>query len=261
MTEEKFLFLVLAFIFGSIIGSFLNVVIYRLPRGKSPLKPLFSYCPNCGSQIKFYDNIPLLSYIILKGKCRVCKAKIPIRYFIVELITGFASVLTFLKTGLSIDYIFIFSFLALMITLSFIDFDFRIIPDEINLIGFILGIIYSFFRKDFTVLDSFLGALVGAGFLYIIAYLYEKYKGIEGLGMGDVKLMAFIGSYLGVFGAFFTIFFGSILGTFIALIGAIFSKTENKATYEIPFGPYLAIAASIYIFIGDKIKAFYFGGY
>ena len=260
MELETILLILLAFIFGTIIGSFLNVVIYREISNKSVLDPLFSFCPNCGERIKFYDNIPIISYLVLKGKCRNCEAPISIRYLIVEALTGFASVLAFLKAGLTIDYIFIFLFFALMITLSFIDFDKKIIPDEINLIGFILGIVYAFFRKDFSLLDSILGALVGGGFLFAIAYFYEKYKGIEGLGMGDVKLMAFIGSYLGWFGALFTIFLGSILGTFIAIAGALSSNVEDKGKYEIPFGPYLAIAGSIYLLIGDKIKAFYFGG-
>ena len=260
MTVEKIYLILGAFIFGTIIGSFLNVVIYREVNNKSVIDPLFSVCPSCGERIKFYDNIPIISYLILRGRCRNCDAPISIRYLIVEMLTGFASVLSILKAGISIDYIFIFAFLSLMIALSFIDFDRKIIPDEINLIGFILGIVYAFFRKDFSLLDSIIGALVGGGFLFAIAYFYEKYKGIEGLGMGDVKLMAFIGSYVGWFGALFTIFLGSVLGTVIAIAGALTSNVEDKGKYEIPFGPYLAIAGSIYLLIGDKIKAFYFGG-
>ncbi len=260
MVNEKILFLIGAFIFGSIIGSFLNVLIYRLPRGLTPFKPIFSFCPNCKTKIKYYDNIPIISYLFLKGKCRNCKSPISLRYPIVEALTGFASVLAYLKAGLSVDYVFTFLFLALMITLSFIDFDFKIIPDEINFLGFILGLIYTFFRDNYSLLDGIIGAGIGGGFLFAIAYFYKKLKGIEGLGMGDVKLMIFIGSYIGWFGALFTIFLGSILGTIIALVGALASNVEDKGKYEIPFGPYLAIAGSIYILIGDRIKALYFGG-
>jgi leader peptidase (prepilin peptidase)/N-methyltransferase len=258
MIEEIFS-LIFAFIFGTIIGSFLNVLIYRLPRGKSPLKPLFSFCPNCGNQIKWYDNIPIISYILLKGKCRYCEAPISLKYPIVETLTGFASVLTYLKVGFSIDYIFLFFFFCAMITLSFIDFEFKIIPDEINYTGFIVGIIYSFFRTDgFTPLDAFVGAFVGAGFLLIIKFIYEKFKGIEALGWGDIKLLLFIGSFTGWFGALFTVFVGSVLATLISLLDLYLSKkNEDFKTYELAFGPYLAIAGSIYVLIGEVINKLY----
>jgi len=258
MIEEIFL-LILAFIFGSIIGSFLNVLIYRLPRGKSPLKPAFSFCTSCGKPIKWYDNIPIISYILLRGRCRYCKSPISIRYPLVETLTGFASVFAYLKAGFSIDYIFLLFFFAAMITLSFIDFEFKIIPDEINYTGFVVGIIYSFFRSDdFTPLDAILGAFVGAGFLLLIKFIYEKYKGIEALGWGDIKLLLFIGSFTGWFGALFTIFVGSLLATLISILDLYLSKrNEDFKTYELAFGPYLAIAGSIYILIGEVINKLY----
>lgn len=258
MINEKLIFVLFAFIFGSIIGSFLNVLIYRLPRGKTPWKPIYSFCPSCKKTIRWYDNIPILSYILLRGRCRFCGYKIPLQYLIVEVLSGFASVLAFFKTGISVDYIFVFFFLASMIVVSFIDFEFKIILDKVNYTGFGVGIIYAFFRKDFTVFDAFLGAVLGAGILYTIAYLYKKYKKIEGLGLGDVKFLLFIGSFVGWFGAIFTIFMGSLLGTVIALAGALSSDVKDKAKYEIPFGPYLAIAGSIYILVGEKIKYWYF---
>ncbi|MDQ7055120.1 MAG: prepilin peptidase [Persephonella sp.] len=220
------------FIFGTVIGSFLNVLIYRLPRGKSPLKPVFSFCPECGTNIKWYDNIPVVSYILLKGRCRNCGHRISIRYLIVEIITGVASVLSYLKWGLSIDYLFIFIFLCVIIAITFIDIDFKIIPDELNLSGFLTGIVYTFFRGDFTVLDGFSGAVVGAGFLWAVAYLYMKFRGIEGLGMGDVKMMAFVGMYAGWFGALFTIFVGSFLGALIGGLSAYLLKAL-KTKWEI----------------------------
>ncbi len=257
--ETNLILYIVAFIFGTIIGSFLNVVIYRLPRRGSILKPAFSFCPSCGTTIKWYDNIPIISYFLLKGRCRVCKSSISKRYPFVEFLTGVASVLSLWKTGLSIDYFFVFSFIAILIAITFIDLDFKIIPDELNLFGFILGLTYSFFRKDFTPVDAVLGAVVGAGILWLIAFAYEKLRGIEGLGFGDVKMMAFIGTYVGWFGSLFTIFFGSLIGTIVGLIFAYVSKAEDKGNFEIPFGPFLALGAAVYIFFGDVIKNWYLG--
>ncbi|NPA53418.1 MAG: prepilin peptidase [Aquificae bacterium] len=258
MEENIFLYFI-AFLFGIIIGSFLNVVIYRLPRKGSILKPAFSFCPNCGNQIKWHDNIPIISYIFLKGKCRYCQSPISKRYPFVELLTGIASVLSLWKTGISIEYFFIFAFLSILIAITFIDIDFKIIPDELNLIGFILGLTFSFFRKDFTVFDALLGSLVGAGILWGIAYFYEKTRGIEGLGFGDVKMMAFVGTYVGWFGSLFTIFFASLVGAIFGIAAAYISKASNKGQFEIPFGPFLALGATVYIFFGEQIKAWYMG--
>ncbi len=254
-----FFFIIFAFIFGAVIGSFLNVVIYRLPRNKSLVSPP-SHCPKCGHQIRWYENIPIISYLFLMGKCSKCKTKISARYPFVEFLTGTASVFSFLKYGISADYFFVFLFLSLMIALSFIDIDLQIIPDEINLIGFVSGIIYAYFRDDFSVLDALIGAGVGAGFLFLVGYLYFKFRKIEGLGFGDVKLMAFVGSYTGWFGALFTIFAGSLFGAVIGIAYSIIKKEENKGTFQIPFGPFLASAAVIYIFFGEQIKTWYLGG-
>jgi leader peptidase (prepilin peptidase)/N-methyltransferase len=252
-------FIIFAFVFGAVIGSFLNVVIYRLPRNKSLISPP-SHCPKCGHQIRWYENIPVLSYLFLAGKCSRCKTKIPFRYLFVEVLTGTASVFSFVKYGISIDYFFVFLFLSLMIALSFIDFDLQIIPDEINLIGFVSGIVYAYFRNGFSVLDALIGAVVGAGFLFLVGYLYFKFRKIEGLGFGDVKLMAFIGTYLGWFGALFTIFAGSLFGAVIGIGYSILKKEKNKGTFQIPFGPFLATAAVIYIFYGEQIRKWYLGG-
>ncbi len=256
---ENILIFPLAFIFGSIIGSFLNVLIYRIPRGKSALKPAFSFCPSCGNKIKWYDNIPIFSYFLLKGRCRYCKSQISLRYPLIEVLTGSASVISFIKAGISFDYIFIFIFLSLMIVITFIDIDFKIIPDELNLTGFLTGIFYAYLRTDFSVIDAIIGAVTGAGILFSIAYFYLKLRGIEGLGMGDVKMMAFVGSYLGWFGSLFTIFIGSFIGAVVGITGAYLSKSEKKGRFEIPFGPFLALSATIYLFFGDTIKNWYLG--
>ncbi len=248
------------FIFGSIIGSFLNVVIYRLPREKSIVYPPSS-CPSCRYKIKWYENIPIISYLFLRGKCRQCKAKIPLRYPFVEFITGLGAVFIYIKWGLTLDSLFYFIFLSLIIAIIFIDIDFKIIPDELNLIGFISGIIFSFFRNDFSFVDAVLGSIVGAGFLFLTGYLYMKLRKIEGLGMGDVKMMAFVGAYLGLFGSLFTIFFGSLLGAVVGITLSLLKEGKYQGTLEIPFGPFLGISAIIYMFFGDYIKQIYFGGF
>ncbi len=252
-------YIIVFFIFGTIIGSFLNVVIYRLPREKSVISPPSS-CPECGKKIRWYENIPIISYILLRGKCSNCGTRISLRYPFVELLTGVFSSLTYVKWGLSLDTFFCFIFLSLIIAVIFIDIDFKIIPDEINLFGFISGVIYSFFRADFSILDSLIGAFVGAGFLFLIAYFYLKVKKIEGLGFGDVKLLAFVGTYLGWFGSLFTIFFGSLLGAIVGIGYSLFSKGKYEGKLEIPFGPFLGVAAVIYLFFGEDIRRFYFGG-
>ena len=264
MNEFEFLKVIAMFIFGTFIGSFLNVVIYRMPRDLSIIYPP-STCPVCKNQIKWYDNIPIVSYLILKGRCRFCNTKISLRYPMVEFITGIMAVFTYLKFDFSVFFIFNFYFVASMIALSFIDLDFKIIPDEINFSGLFMGLVYATYKAYtaydvYPVFQSLIGALTGAGFLYALALFYLKVRKIEGLGMGDVKLLAFVGSYLGWFGSLFTIFFGSLL----ALIGTIFfmkgSKESSLSKLEIPFGPFLAIASIVYLFFGDWIYSFYFGG-
>ncbi|NPA52779.1 MAG: prepilin peptidase [Aquificae bacterium] len=256
--NETFLLIVI-FVFGTMIGSFLNVVIYRLPRGKSVVFPS-SHCTSCGYKIKWYENIPVFSYIFLKGRCKNCKTPISMRYPLIEVLTGFSAVAVYLKSGFSIESVFYFIFLCLIISIIFIDIDFRIIPDELNLIGFLTGLTFSLFREDFSILDAVIGSVVGAGFLYVVAYLYLKLRGIEGLGLGDVKMLAFVGTYLGWFGSLFTIFFGSVLGVLLGVGISLLKKKKYEGQLEIPFGPFLGVASVVYLFFGEKIKDFYFGG-
>ncbi|MCX7738701.1 MAG: prepilin peptidase [Hydrogenothermaceae bacterium] len=250
------------FILGLSVGSFLNVVIYRIPRDMSIVYPP-STCPSCKSRIKWLDNIPIISYLLLRGRCRYCGSHIGMRYQLVELITGISAVLTYTKFGFGLDFLFYFYFVGSMIALTFIDIEFKIIPDQINFGGLFVGLVFSVVKsiKEVSfepVISAIVGSLVGAGFLFFIAYLYLKIRGIEGLGMGDVKLLTFIGSYTGWFGSLFTIFFGSLVG---AVVGVVLIKLMKKDYYyEIPFGPFLALAGLIYLFFGEYIEKFYFGG-
>jgi leader peptidase (prepilin peptidase)/N-methyltransferase len=242
------------FIFGLVIGSFLNVVIYRLPRHESIVEP-GSHCPSCGKPIKPYDNIPVLSYIILRGKCRYCHAVISPRYPVVELLTGFIFVLVYLKYGLSIDTLVLLILCASLIAITFIDIDHRIIPDKISYPGTIIGFLSSFFVSINNPINAIIGMLVGSGILFLTAFLYKAFTGIEGMGMGDVKLMAMIGAFLGWEAAIFTVIISAFIGSLIG-IGFILFAGKGKR-YAIPYGPFISVSVVIYLFYGKFLIDIY----
>jgi leader peptidase (prepilin peptidase)/N-methyltransferase len=238
-------------LFGGIIGSFLNVCIYRLPREKSVVRPSSS-CPSCEKPIKFYDNIPIISYLFLKGKCRQCGSHISIRYPMVELITAFLFFMLFKKYGLSFELIVGMLLISLLIAISFIDLDFRIIPDVLSIGGLIAGLILAFFRKPFFFyMDALYGILLGGGILFVIAYGYELLRKREGMGGGDIKLLGMIGAFCGIKGVIFSLMSGSLIGTFIGIPMMFIKGADTK--YAIPFGPFLSLGALIFIFFGDRI--------
>jgi leader peptidase (prepilin peptidase)/N-methyltransferase len=238
-------------VFGGVIGSFLNVCIYRLPREKSIVKPSSS-CPSCEKPIMFYDNIPIISYLLLKGRCRQCGAHISIRYPMVELITAFLFFMLFKKYGISLELFVGMLFVSLLIAISFIDLDFRIIPDVLSIGGLIIGFVLAFFRKPFFFyMDALYGIFLGGGILFVIAYGYELLRKREGMGGGDIKLLGMIGAFCGIKGVIFSLMSGSLLGTMIG-IPMMFIKGED-AKYAIPFGPFLSAGALIFIFLGDRI--------
>ncbi len=242
------------FIFGACIGSFLNVCIYRLPEGKSIISPP-SYCPKCKSKIKWYHNIPILSYIFLKGKCAYCNEKISIRYFVVEVLTGAFFVINFNYFGFSILFFKYTLFVCLLIIVIFTDLKYMIIPDEISIGGIIAGVIFSFFSNDINWWQSILGILIGGGVLYLVILIYYLFTKKEGMGGGDVKLLAMIGAFLGWKSIFFTIFVGSLIGTLVA-VPLMFIKKKGKNSM-IPFGPFLSIAGMIYLYFGKLIISTY----
>lgn len=245
------------FILGLIFGSFANVCIYRLPKGKSIISP-GSFCPNCNKSIKWYDNIPLISYIILKGKCRYCKKPIPIRYFIVELLTGISFFLIYKKFGLSFSTpIYIFLTLCLII-ISFIDIDTFLIPDVIVIPGIFIGLLFSFFFPQIHDMDriesliySFVGVIVGGGILILLGFVGKLLFKKDAMGGGDIKLLGMIGAFCGWKSVFLSLFFASLFGTLISLILVILKK-KNIEDY-VPFGPYLALGAVISIFLKGNI--------
>ena len=240
---------VIALAFGAVFGSFINVVIYRLPRGLSVVNPP-SACPNCKERIKPYDNIPVLSYLLLRGKCRSCGNGVSIRYPAVEALGALLTVLAYLLAPTMIEML-VWSVLALtLLAVTFIDLDFRIIPDRITLPGIILGLFYSF-AGPLSIVDSLLGVLAGGGGLLLVALGYYWVTKREGLGMGDVKLMAMIGAFLGWQGVLGTLFIGSLAGSVVS-VGIILAGKGNRMT-AFPFGTYLAPAAWIFMFAGPRI--------
>jgi leader peptidase (prepilin peptidase) / N-methyltransferase len=240
----------LIFVLGAIIGSFLNVCIYRLPREKSIVTPR-SACPHCGRLISFHDNIPLLSYLILRGKCRACSASFSPRYFIVELLTALLYVAVFQVTGIGLELFVGLLFVSVLIVVSFIDLDFRIIPDPLSLGGLLVGIGLAFFRSGLSYVDALLGILVGGGLLWVIAFLYELARKQEGMGGGDIKLLAMIGAFCGVKGVFFSLVSGSLLGTMVGIPLMLIQHADTK--YALPFGPFLSAGAVLYVLAGERL--------
>ncbi|MBI5892443.1 MAG: prepilin peptidase [Deltaproteobacteria bacterium] len=245
---------VTVFAFGASIGSFLNVCIYRIPEGKSIISPPSS-CPNCSNPIRFYDNIPIISYLILFGRCRNCKASISIQYPIVEALTGFFAVLILYYFGFTIDGLIYFLFIASLIVITFIDLKLQIIPDIISLPGIIVGFICSSFLLPTGFINSLLGIFLGGGSLFLVAYGYKKVAGIEGMGGGDIKLIAMVGAFLGWKAVIMTIFAGSFVGAIIGTIAMLIQGKDTK--YAIPFGPFLALGAALYLFIGQDFINWY----
>lgn len=244
------------FIFGAVIGSFLNVCIYRIPREKSIVKPN-SFCPHCGKPVEFYDNIPIVSYIILGGKCRRCGAKISKRYPFIELLTAILYLVFYRKLGLNFELFVTLFFVTLLIAIAFIDLDFKIIPDILSIGGLIAGLVLAVFRPvflhlgpKFGFLDALYGVLIGGGALFVIAYGYQLVTKREGMGGGDIKLLGMIGAFIGLKGSIFSLISGSILGTIVGIPLMLAKKQDTK--YAIPFGPFLSLGAVIFLFSGDR---------
>jgi len=252
---EKIILIILC---GLAWGSFLNVIIYRLPRGVSLAKPASS-CPLCQKKIKFYDNIPLVSYLILRGKCRYCKARISLFYPLVEFLTPISLLLLYHQHSLSFLFFASALFVSALIVLGFIDFFHQILPDEITLPGLLLALVYSFFRTDLKLTQALIGAVVGAGFLLFVYGAYYLLRRKEGLGMGDVTMMLMIGAYLGWRQTLLTLILASFVG---ALVGVFFISFKKKGLqYSLPFGSFLAAAAFVSLLWGQKIIGAYLSLY
>lgn len=243
------------FLFGLCIGSFLNVCIYRLPASKSIVNPSRSVCPSCNQPIRYYDNIPIFSYLWLKGRCRHCSTRIPVRYAVVELMTGGVAVAVLLAFGLTLEGLIYFAFISALIVITYIDIDHKIIPDIITLPGIPIGLIASFALPAVGFKDAIVGLLAGGGSLWLVAWIYYLLTRKDGMGGGDIKLLAMMGTIIGLKGVIFTIFMSSAVGTLVGITLMIVKGKDMK--FAVPFGPFLSIGAITYIFFGqDIIRAY-----
>jgi len=246
--------LIFFFILGAIVGSFLNVCIYRLPKKESLVSPS-SHCTLCGEPIKFYDNIPIVSYILLGGKCRHCKEHISIRYPVVEGLSGLLCLTLFIKYGLTIQSLLYFLFAASLLIITFIDIDYQFIPDIISIPGIFFGIGASFLIPLMSWLESFIGILIGGGFLFVVAIGYKWLTGRDGMGGGDIKLLAMTGAWLGWKSIPFVLLSSSLIGALIG--GGALLINKKGLRYKIPFGPFLSLASIAYIFFGPELINWY----
>ena len=248
--------IVLIFILGLIVGSFSNVCIYRIPRNESIVYPA-SHCPKCRSNISPKDNIPLLSYILLKGRCRNCKSKIPIQYPVVEFLSGLIYLIIYLTYGLSIQSLIYIFLSSALIIIAFIDLNEQIVPDVISLPGIVIGFIISFFVPYISFVNSALGVLVGGGIILIIGLAGSAIFKKEAMGGGDVKLAAMIGAFLGWRYIIISLFLGFFLGALAGII-LILSKIKSREDV-VPFGPFIVLGSLITLLWGEKIISWYIG--
>ncbi len=293
------------FVLGLAFGSFLNVCIYRMPRGLSVVRPR-SACPGCSHPIAFYDNLPVLSWLILGGRCRHCKTRISPRYLLIELLTGALFALCYWYFGLTLSTLKYCVFAFLLLGLIFTDAETKLLPDKLTLPGFALGVLFSqivpvndlasqilpgMVRLPFTVdnavrilslTDSLLGAALGASFIYGAGAIYLRWRGMEGMGFGDVKLIAMVGSFLGMKLTIFTIFAASLTGSLFGLTTVLVVWRKRKLRfmrrpanvpaprrspwqsaqmvyryYEVPFGVFLGSMAMLAFFFGNQFLIWY----
>ncbi len=243
-----------SFVFGMVVGSFLNVCICRMPKEESIVSPP-SHCPHCNYQIRWYDNIPVISYLLLRGRCRGCGARISPQYPLVELLNGIIALLLFLRFGPTLAFAVLFVFCSALVVITFIDIEHQIIPDEISLSGIVIGFVMSFFLQGHNWLNSLLGILLGGGSLLLVAYGYQWLTGKEGMGGGDIKLLAMMGAFLGWKSIPFIILASSLVGSVVGVSIMLLQKKDSKLA--IPFGPYLAFGAVLYIFYGRPLIEWY----
>jgi len=251
-----------AFVLGCIWGSFSNVCIYRLPNDQSVVKGR-SFCTSCKEQIKWYDNIPFISFIFLKGKCRRCENKISSQYFLVEFVTAISFVIVYHLYGITITTLLLIVLSVFFIIIFFIDLKHFIIPNELTFPLMLIGFVKSFEPNlNQTIFPNYINSLIGGVFGYLIIWLiilfYKKVRNKDGMGLGDAKLMAVVGFWFGWTSIPFTIFISSFVALFFAIPSLI--KRNKNMTTQIPFGPYIIIGCIIYVSFANQIKQMFLYG-
>lgn len=243
MLSQPFFSIVL-FVFGALLGSFANVVIYRLPLGKSIAWP-GSHCMKCNAPVAWYNNVPIFAWCWLRGKCATCREPFSVRYPLVELLMAALFAFAGERLGPSYTLIEALIFIFMLVTVSFIDLDHMILPDKFTLPGIAIGLIGAALNPEREFLPAVYGVILGGGFLWSIAYIYFALRNREGMGGGDIKLLAWIGAVLGWHSIPIVILLSSIIGSLVGLI--IAARTKDGMSLAIPFGPYLAGAALVYL--------------
>lgn len=247
--DPRFFWSVVA-VFGACVGSFLNVVIHRVPRGESIVSPP-SACPKCHRRIRPWENLPVLSWLLLRGRCAGCHEPISWRYPAIEASTALCAVACAWHFGPTLEALVTFALLAALIAVALIDWEWMIIPDGISLGFLVVGLALSPFTGP-GLLPAIIGAAVGGGLLLAVGLIWEKLRGVEAMGGGDVKLMAAVGAFLGSLGVLLVIFLGAFLG---ALVGAIAMRRDGQA--RIAFGTFLSVATFVVVFVGDELVRWY----
>ena len=241
----------LTFLTGAVIGSFLNVCIHRLPRRESLAFP-GSHCPSCGKPIRAYDNIPILSFLLLRGRCRSCKTRISWQYPLVELLNGLGYLFLAFKFGWTLENIFYALFISSLLVITFIDFHYQIIPDRITYPGIAVGLIGSATVLPDGIQNALIGLALGGLLFYAVAWVSRG-----GMGGGDIKLIAMIGAFLGWTNVLLTILISSFLGSVVGIFLMLFHGKDRK--YPVPFGPFLAMGAILSLFFGREMIRWYLG--
>ena len=256
MSSDIFAMTVLALL-GLAVGSFLNVCIHRLPEHQSVVSP-GSRCPGCGYELRWYDNIPMVSYVILAGRCRSCRARISIRYPIIEIVTMAVFLAHYWVIGPDIILVPRLFFASLLIVLFAIDLEHHLLPNAITLPGIAIGLLFSLLLPP-GIVSAAIGTLIGGGSLWLIGEAYYRFSGQEGMGGGDVKMLAMIGAFLGWKLALVTLVFSSLAGALIGMLVLAIRKGGLK--YALPYGTFLALGALVASLFGDQIVAWYVGLY
>jgi len=278
-TEIRLILAITSFSLGACVASFLNVVIWRVPRGESIVLPP-SHCPKCNAPIRWYQNLPILSWLALGGKCANCREPISARYIFVEMLGGILFLVAFWKSWPAESPVWVtvlnigvmWTWLSLMIVGTMIDFDHKLLPDFVTVGGIVLGVAESavwtisnftcgrgpsFFFNIYPILFSLCGLAMGSGLLWLIRYFGSKAFGREAMGMGDVLLMGAVGAMFGPIAVLFSLILSSLLGSLIGVSMLAFTKTRLGRCVEIPYGPYICIACTIWMFFGNQLVAWY----
>jgi leader peptidase (prepilin peptidase)/N-methyltransferase len=271
-----------AFLLGSAVGSFLNVLIYRLPReGLSPARPVRSFCPCCRNQIAWHDNLPVISWLFLKGRCRHCQSPISFRYPLVELAAAFLALFLFQAEGPDLRFLFLLYFVSCLIAIAFIDLELMIIPDSLVIPTFVLGLIGAVAAPSpalagagvwrilseagwqdrwISLAGAAAGFVLGFAVLWAVGFSYRKWRGAEGLGDGDPPLLGLIGVYLGwpaVFPVLLAAALAALLSVGILVVSGRFPGKGPLSENPVPFGPFLALAALVWLFYGSRLSDWY----